>query len=140
MTVVIPPKAAGGGYGNNSPLYWQYSLDSRSTTVSGTMQFGGGITQANFSSTATFAEDGGLCYAADLNRYWLAWRNASEQTAFYSINPTTTPWTISPLTGIAGTAPANVIHPERKLVYMPALHAVAMCVNGSVEMYIVKLA
>ena len=104
--------------------YFKYNVTTRATITSGLLQFAGGLSDASF--RAGF--DGqGMVYVAPLNRYWMQVWMATGAIQWLEVDPTTTPWTIKPLT-FANTAPtlsaSPTPAPQNRAMYVPAMNAV----------------
>jgi hypothetical protein len=139
LTVFAPP-TNDGPYAPNGD-YWKYDLDARATQVSGTVQMTGGFSKSSF--TTSFYDGSCLVYIPDINRYWGISKDAANAGVWFQLDPTTTPWTMSPLTFAPGapvTLPTGVLAAvmERKLVYFPGLNAVILGRKGTTEMLIYR--
>jgi len=77
--------------------YWQHDLDAGTTTAAD-VQFGGGLSLSDFVSGSAFYDGAAITYVPTLNRYWCCTRNTSGGMQWIQLDPTTTPWTASPLT------------------------------------------
>ncbi len=117
--------------------YWKYNLDSRSVTASGNVQFGGGLSINDFIPTYQGPDGAGITYIPALNRYWILYVMNGWVMRWLQLDPTTTPWTLSPLT-FANAQPPSANKPMRKIVYLPALNAILFFSSGSVPGYIYK--
>jgi hypothetical protein len=92
--------------------YWVYDLDSRTVTQGGTttlVQFGGGLSYASFSNISRYqGGSASLCYVPPINRYMYVTEHAAQEAKTYWVDPTTTPWTLTP-----DTEPnAPTLHPN----------------------------
>ena len=108
--------------------YWRYNLDSRSVTAGGngaTVQFAGGLSRADFSRETWYYDGAGLCFVPPLNEYWYWERMATGAMQLLKIDPTTTPWSISPKV-TTGRVPQPHVNHMRKTVWMPVLNAVML--------------
>ena len=117
--------------------YWKYNLDSRSLTTSGNVQFGGGLTIGEFLPSFKGPDGCGITYIPGLNRYWILYVMNGWVMRWLQLDPTTTPWTLSPLT-FANPAPPSQNKPMRKIVYLPDLNAVMFFSSGSGPGYLYK--
>lgn len=120
--------------------YYRLDLDTRSTGgVQGAVQFGGGLTRADFRGITSPGYDGGvgMCYVPSLNRYWVT-LNMAAGVRWIEMDPTTSGgWTLSPLT-FANAAPPTLDKPERKVIYFPTLNAVLFFSDSTQTGYIYK--
>ena len=139
VVVVLPPVNAGGNTAAQPGRYWDYSLDSRSSISTNTLQYADGLTHADFAPANWYYDSAALTYIPSKNRYWLYTLMATGAMAMLEIDPTTTPWTVRRTTGIVGNVPAPGKNLERKFVHLPALNAVLLCDKASKNMYLYKL-
>ena len=120
VTAFSPPVSDNGTYVGR---YWRYSLDTRALTqVASNIQFGGGLTLANFPSQYAYYDGCGMVYVPPLNRYWINTRMSTGLMGWLELDPTTTPWTLRPLT-LANDGPSGAQFPLRKTVWLPQLNA-----------------
>ena len=121
--------------------YWTYDLDSRAIVNSGTgnVQFAGGLSTQDFRGQYSPLYDGGcsLAYVPGLNRYWITLFMKTGMR-WLQLDPTTTPWTLSPLT-FQNEPPPTSDKPCRKMVYFADLNAVLYFSSGDRPGYIYKL-
>jgi hypothetical protein len=139
MVVVQPPVAPGGGYSNHDGIYWDYSLDTRSTTQTGPFQYAEGLTRAHFAPANWFYDSAAVTYLPSANRYWLFTLMADGTMALIEVNPTTTPWTLRRMPAMAGRMPVPGKNLERKMVFLPALNAVLLCDSANKELHLYRL-
>ncbi len=112
-------------------LVWQHNLDT-GVTQSAAVQFAGGISTDDF---VYGSYDGaGLVYVPPINRYWVCTRMASGMQ-WFQLDPTTTPWTMSPLT-FANAHPVQQILLLNRVQWVEAINSVVVfdhCfANGSI--------
>lgn len=117
--------------------YWKYNLDSRNVTTSGNVQFGGGLSINDFIPTYQGPDGCGITYIPGLNRYWVLYVMKGWVMRWLQLDPTTTPWTLSPLT-FANSDPPSQNKPMRKIVYFPDLNAAVFFSAGDTPGYLYK--
>lgn len=76
--------------------YWVHDLDTGST-VAANLQFAGGLSLSDFPSGGAFYDGAAMVYVPPINRLWLVTRRSNGSMFWVQIDPTTTPWTASPL-------------------------------------------
>lgn len=137
VTVISPPRSTGGVAGNA----WVYNLDSRSVSASSTgFLFAGGLAQAKFSAygaASGYYDGSGVEFIAPLNRYWMWTLMADGSMASLEIDPTTTPWTISPK-AFEGDVPTPNKNMLRKMFWMPDMNAVWLYDRASKDWYVYR--
>lgn len=137
VTAISPPEQSGPMYASPGK-YWLYDLDSRSNAASGDFQYAGGLSRADFSKFSWYYDGASVAYIASLERYWLCTKKANSQMGFFEINPTTTPWTLSPLP-FTGAVPIPSPLLKRRMVYWPGINAVTLTDRGNNEMVLYRL-
>lgn len=114
-----PPTSEGTTYKGR---YWLYNMDTEAVTFAD-CQLGGGLTFANFPSGAAFYDGAGMVYVPPLNRYWIWTRDGSGGMQALQLDPTTSPWTLSPLT-FANASPVEQRLIIGRVLWIPALSCV----------------
>jgi hypothetical protein len=138
VVVVKPPVRKLGGTGTGK--YWDYDLDRRSLTASGSFQFADGLTADSFANEDWYYDGAGLTYLPTTNRFWLFTQMATGAMALLEIDPTTPgSWTVRRAPNMLGKVPVPNKNVKRKMVYLPALNAVMLCATATQEMYLYKL-
>ena len=114
--------------------YFTLNLDTNVSTT-GAWVLGGGLLTTNFPSSAA-VEGQSIVYIPSLNRYWLY-----TPGLWFQLDPTTTPWTASPLSFPLGTpvAPTGAAPVYNKLMYSSSLNAVISALDGAGNLYVYKL-
>ena len=128
----LAPVTASGVYAGQ---YWRYNLDSRTVTAGGgdqTVQLAGGLTRANFADPTWYYDGSGLCFVPPLNEYWYWTLMSDRKMQLLKIDPTTTPWTLSPKP-TTGKVPVPHSNHLRKTVWLPALNAVLLVNQASLN-------
>lgn len=88
-----PPYSDGSTYVGR---YWRYNLDTGVRTESNVQL--SGISRSAFVTSDTYYDGEAMVYVPPLNRYWVCTRAAAGGMLWTQLDPTTTPWTLSPLT------------------------------------------
>ncbi len=96
-TVVFfsPPTSEGTVYKGR---YWVYNMDTGTVPTGVDVQLGGGLSYSAFPSAGSFYDGEAMVYVPPLNRYWIFTRSNTGGMQVLQLDPTTTPWTLSPLT------------------------------------------
>lgn len=102
--------------------YWVHDLDTGST-VAANLQFSGGLSLADFPSAGSFYDGAAMVYVPPLNRFWLVTRRGAGGMFWIEIDPTTTPWTASPLS-FANASPIEQRLPIGRVQWIEGLRAV----------------
>jgi hypothetical protein len=113
------PAATGARAGR----YWIHNLDAGTTTPGTDVQLGGGLTRANFQAADAFYDGYGMVYVPAVNRYWVWTRNSTGGMQALQLDPTTTPWTLSPLS-FANASPIQERLAQGRIHWIEALNAV----------------
>jgi hypothetical protein len=113
------PAATGGRAGR----YWVHNLDTGVTATGTDVQLGGGLTRANFQPADAFYDAYSMVYVPPLNRYWVWTRNNVGGMQALQLDPTTTPWTLSPLS-FANASPIQERLAQGRTHWIEALNAV----------------
>lgn len=101
--------------------YWNYNMDAPGIT-GGTVQLAGGLSLSNFVSGGAFYDGAAMAYVPSLNRHWVCTRSSAGGMMWCQLDPTTTPWTLSPLT-FANAQPITERLILGRIKYLPALNA-----------------
>lgn len=134
ITVLVPPRSTGGVGGKA----WIYNLDSRSVTSSSDgFKFGGGLSPASFAADNAYYDGTALEYIPPLNRYWMWTLMANNEMQALTVDPGTTPWTISPTT-FSGDVPVPGKNMLRKMFWVEAMNAVWQYDRGTRDWYVYK--
>jgi len=140
MVVVSPPERASAAYASPG-LYWEYDLDTRSISKSGTLRFEAGLSRDDFCPLNWYYDGAALCFVAPLNRY-LLWTKVADGTVKpFWIEPAAGSWIIS-----RASFTGNVPKPfdggnlERKCVFFPTLNAVVLMDLASKNMFLLRVA
>ena len=139
VVVVQPPTSTGGTYAAQPGRYWDYNLDSRSVTQTNTLQYAGGLQQADFAPANWFYDSSALAYIPPKNRFWFFTLMANRTMELIEIDPTTTPWTARRATGMTGAVPQPGRNLERKMIYLPVLNAVLLCDSAGKDLSLYRL-
>jgi len=110
--------------------YWVYDLDTRSVKTSGTVQMGAGLSRAMFAKSDWYYDGASLCYVPPLNIYWFWQLMSDRQMHLFTVDPSTTPWTISEAT-MTGAVPQPHANLMRKMVWLPKMGAVLLVDQAS---------
>lgn len=102
--------------------YWVYNMDTQ-RIASANVQFAGGLTLADFPSGGAFYDGEAMAYVGGLHRFWLVTRNRQGGMFWVEIDPSTTPWTASPLTFPNGS-PIEQRLPIGRVQWIEGLNAV----------------
>jgi len=117
--------------------YWVYDMDTGSTTQAD-VQFAGGLGLSDFQPSGAFYDGAAMVYVPTLNRYWVCTRKSDNTMFWVQLDPTTTPWTLSPLT-FANTQPVT----ERLILgrahWMESLQAVVVWDHCFANAFIYKV-
>lgn len=123
--------------------YWVHDLDTKTNDSSAVQATrGGGLTSTSFawSSTPTGSNpEWSIDYIPRLNRYWIMAYGAANSWALYELDPTTTPYTLSPLT-VAGTLPEQPDLMYRRGTYLPGIDALILQGYAGNPIHVCKLA
>ena len=133
-TVFSPPTREVSG--SFAGLYWQYNLDTRALTSSGTIQYGGGLVKADMGANTNDGD--AMTWVPAWGKYLCCIRNAAGIHAFYTLDPTTSPWTLAPvaMTNAPTTISALL---NRRMVHFDELGAILLQDLGSTNFYLYKL-
>lgn len=140
LVVISPPKQAGGGYGAKPGLYWEYDLDSRMVVTQGNLQLAPGLAMSDFVGVNSWYDGAALTYIPELGRYWLLTKGADGAHRLYTVDPTTTPWTLGAVVPFGSNNTVSIVNPERKLVYVPAMKAVVLVTSADQEAFVYRCA
>lgn len=127
VTFVRPP---GSNAFDGRGEYGVYNLDTRTTTATGSFASGSG--GGNFDLGYYMPA---LIYVPSTNRYWfLASKLGQGTMAWYEIDPTTTPWTLTAKT-FAGDVPFPIAaaEPGNKHMFIPSMNAVMFFFRGAAD-------
>lgn len=102
--------------------YWVYNMDTQGVAAAN-LQFAGGLSLADFPSGGVFYDGEAMAYVGGLHRFWLVTRNSRGGMFWIDIDPTTTPWTASPLTFPNGS-PIEQRLPIGRVQWIEGLNAV----------------
>lgn len=131
-TVFSPPTWEVSGF---TGKYWQYNLDSRTSTASGDIQYGGGLTKADMGPVT---DDGNaMTWVPAWNKYLCCISNRTGVHTFYTLDPTTSPWTLAPVTMTNASTTISALL-NRRMVYFDALSAIVLQDLGSENFYLYK--
>jgi hypothetical protein len=100
-------------------IVWVYNIDTNSIQRID-VQFGGGLDISVF--THAFYDGTSMVYVPTINRYWICTRISSGMT-WLTLDPTTSPWTLSPLT-FANAQPVQEILIQGRTLWIPDMNAV----------------
>ena len=132
------PPARPGSY-NIQGRYWEYNLDTRTVTTSGLVQYGAGLSQADFAPENWYYDGTAISYIPSLNRYWVFTMMGSGSMQLLELDPTTSPWTLRRMAPQTGNVPNPKKNLERKMHYLPALNAVLLCDSADRNLYLYRL-
>jgi hypothetical protein len=124
------------GDSRNPDRYWIYNLDSRTTTTFGSS----GFTYSGISGKSYWMDDndaGSIVYLPNINKYWLWWKSAASGMQCVEIDPTTTPWTMSPKT-FTGNIPSHRGQTINCAIYVADQQAVWFHTKGTDGWYVYK--
>lgn len=138
ITVIAPPNSEVGG--GATGRYWVYNLDSRTIVISNSsFQYSGGLTGfSNFVASDSYYDGSALEYIAPINRYWMWTKMSSGTMQCIEVDPTTTPWTLTPKTFV-GNVPTPNQNMLRKMFYLADMNAVWLYDRASLGWYVYKL-
>ncbi len=124
VTLFRVPQKANGSYASPG-RYMVYDLDGRTVLASGNVQFAAGLSQADFAADDSYYDGPGMVFAPTLNEYWVLTATVANTLAWFKLDPTTAPWTLSPMTQ-QGRVPAlsNGINVNRRMGYLPTVGAI----------------
>jgi hypothetical protein len=102
--------------------YWVYDLDAQSV-ASGSVALSGGLTLADFPESGTFYDGSAMTYVGGLHRFWVVTRRSNGSMFWVELDPSTTPWTASPLT-FSNDSPIEQRLPIGRVQWIEGLNAV----------------
>lgn len=148
MAVVVQPtKQRAQSYPPGE--YWLYDIPTRTVLASsgqGGFIFAAGLSRNDFDFDDNYWESGMLVYVEPLNRYWLWARMIDQSIRQFEIDPTTSPWTLTPKTSAGNLAPLGkppssgnpTQYPQTKAFYVPSLNAIVMQAAGGLNFFIYR--
>jgi hypothetical protein len=131
--------------GSHAGQYWVYDLTTRTTQVSGTVQYEPGLSRALVGSwTDDYYDGASLCFVPPINRYWYynltrpGGAGTPRSMEMFEIDPTTQPWTVRRLPDAVGRHFQPHPNLMRKMVWVPVLNAVMLVDLSSTNVWFFK--
>ena len=137
LTLFREPEAT-GSYASPG-RYLSFNVTTDAAVASGNVQFAGGVAQADFLA----GQDGsGMVFVPPLNRYWSVTRSVSGGYKWCELDPTTTPWTLRPLTHANAfpTLSGGNTLVRKRMLWWPAMNAVVWLGSADKNIQIYKVA
>lgn len=131
--------------GHDDGWYHKFNLDTGVVVNIGDpgpgvgFQYAGGLSQSSFASGSysNYYDGAGVVYVPPLNRFWMTTQGSDGQSHIYEINPTTTPWTISPG---PTTGAALALQPvgKKRMMWVPTINAMVCCPGATAPNLVYK--